>query len=41
VLPKDFDPKAYLAANPDVKKAKVDPVQHWLNHGFREGRPLR
>lgn len=41
VLPKDFDPKAYLAANPDVKKAKADPVQHWLNYGFREGRRLR
>jgi hypothetical protein len=40
-LPKDFDPKAYLAANPDVKRAKADPVQHWLNHGYREGRPLR
>jgi hypothetical protein len=40
-LPKGFDPKAYLKANPDVKRAKVDPVQHWLNHGYREGRPLR
>ena len=40
-LPKDFDPKAYLKANPDVKAAKVDPAQHWLSHGYKEGRPLR
>ena len=40
-LPKDFDPKAYLKANPDVKKAKVDPAQHWLTYGYKEGRPLR
>jgi hypothetical protein len=40
-LPKGFDPQAYLKANPDVKRAKVDPVQHWLNHGYKEGRPLR
>jgi len=40
-LPKDFDPKAYLKANPDVKAAKADPVQHWLTYGYKEGRPLR
>ena len=40
-LPKDFDRKAYLKANPDVKAAKVDPVQHWLTYGYKEGRPLR
>ena len=40
-LPNDFDPKAYLKANPDVKAARVDPAQHWLNHGYKEGRPLR
>jgi len=40
-LPKNFNPKAYLKANPDVKKANVDPVQHWLTYGYKEGRPLR
>ena len=40
-LPKDFDAKAYLKANPDVKAAKVDAVQHWLTYGYKEGRPLR
>ncbi len=40
-LPPDFDGKAYLRANPDVAKAKVDPAQHYLQFGYREGRPLR
>lgn len=39
--PPGFDPKAYLRANPDVAKAKVDPAKHWLEFGYREGRPLR
>lgn len=41
VLPADFDGAAYLRANPDVAKAKADPARHWLEHGYREGRPLR
>ena len=40
-VPPDFDGRAYLKANPDVAKAKVDPVKHWLEFGYREGRPLR
>ncbi len=40
-LPADFDGAAYLNANPDVKAAKVDPAQHWLEFGCNEGRPLR
>jgi hypothetical protein len=40
-LPSGFDPKAYLKANPDVKRAKIDPRQHWLTYGYKEGRPLR
>lgn len=40
-LPADFDGAAYLRANPDVAKAKADPAQHWLQFGYREGRPLR
>lgn len=40
-LPPGFDPAAYLKANPDVARAKVDPAQHWIEYGSREGRPLR
>jgi hypothetical protein len=35
-----FDGAAYLAANPDVVRAGVMPLQHYLRHGWREGRPL-
>lgn len=33
-----FDPSYYLAANPDVAAARVDPLDHFLNSGWREGR---
>jgi hypothetical protein len=33
-----FDPGWYLENNPDVKKAGMDPAQHYLRHGLREGR---
>lgn len=33
-----FDPAAYLAANPDVAKAGVDPYQHYQQYGQAEGR---
>jgi hypothetical protein len=36
-----FDPQAYLAANPDVAAAGVNPAEHYLTHGLRERRPLR
>ncbi len=39
--PPGFDKAAYLRANPDVAAAKMDPVRHWLEFGYREGRPLR
>jgi hypothetical protein len=39
--PPEFDGAAYLRANPDVAAAKVDPAKHWLEFGYREGRPLR
>lgn len=39
--PPGFDPAAYLKANPDVARAGADPLQHWLEFGSREGRPLR
>ncbi|WP_431269909.1 calcium-binding protein [Dankookia sp. P2] len=31
---------AYLAANPDVAAAGIDPLQHYLQYGVYEGRPL-
>lgn len=33
-----FNADAYLAANPDVARAGVDPLQHYLAHGLSEGR---
>lgn len=38
--PEYFDPQAYLAANPDVAAAGVDPWKHWTEYGFRENRPF-
>ena len=34
----DFDPAAYLAANPDVAASGIDPLRHYVCHGFMEGR---
>lgn len=34
----EFDASFYLAANPDVALAGVDPLDHFLTHGWREGR---
>lgn len=33
-----FDKKWYLEHNPDVKKTGTDPIQHYLNYGWKEGR---
>jgi glycosyltransferase involved in cell wall biosynthesis len=35
-----FDGEAYLAANPDVAAAGIDPGQHWLECGLSEGRHI-
>ena len=35
-----FNPDAYLAANPDVAQAGLDPLRHYIEHGIAEGRPL-
>ncbi len=35
---RDFDPAYYLAQNPDVAGAGLDPLQHYLSHGWHEGR---
>ncbi|GJH02914.1 hypothetical protein [Paraburkholderia terrae] len=40
-VPKWFDAKLYLAANPDVEAAGLDALEHYKNHGRAEGRPLR
>ncbi len=33
-----FDPQFYLNHNPDVANAAVDPMQHFIEYGWREGR---
>ncbi len=33
-----FDAKYYLAANPDVRAAGIDPLRHYLEYGLKEGR---
>ena len=40
-VPADFDPAAYLQANPDVAVAGVDALSHYLAFGRKEGRRLR
>ena len=37
-LPAAFDGQVYLKLNPDLVAAGVDPVEHFLSHGQREGR---
>ena len=34
----DFDTHAYLAANPDVAAAGINPLEHFLRFGALEGR---
>lgn len=36
-----FDPQTYLDLNPDVKRAGVDPYQHFLRFGVTEGRRVK
>jgi hypothetical protein len=38
IIEAEFDCGYYLAANPDVASAGVDPLDHFLTHGWREGR---
>jgi len=40
-LPEGFDPQAYLYLNPDVEAAGIDPTEHYLSYGAREGRRFR
>ena len=39
-LPEDFDAKFYLDHHPDVVRARVDPAEHYLEHGRFEGRAV-
>jgi len=36
-----FDPVAYLAVNPDVAAAGVDPYRHYKEFGYFEGRRMK
>jgi len=36
----NFEPRAYLLANPDVAAAKVDPLKHMVENGKQEQRRL-
>jgi len=33
-----FDPAFYLLNNPDVRKADIDPLMHFIKYGWKEGR---
>jgi len=35
---KYFDSKWYLKTYPDVAKAKINPIEHYMTYGWREGR---
>ena len=37
-LPDNFNDELYLELNPDVKKAGIDPGEHFLKYGKKEGR---
>jgi hypothetical protein len=34
----EFDARFYLASHPDVAEAGIDPIEHFLTAGWREGR---
>jgi FkbM family methyltransferase len=40
-LPAGFDPARYLERNPDLARANVDPVNHYMTHGWLEKRIWR
>jgi glycosyltransferase involved in cell wall biosynthesis len=33
-----FDPDFYMSSNPDIAKAGLNALKHWINHGLREER---
>lgn len=34
-----FDPKFYVKRYPDVAASGLDPEEHYVHHGMKEGRP--
>ncbi|CAN7204257.1 hypothetical protein LJR219_000574 [Phenylobacterium sp. LjRoot219] len=38
VVAAEFDSRFYLETNPDIADAGVDPIEHFLLHGWEEGR---
>ncbi len=38
LVEKYFDAEFYLDSNPDVSAAEVDPLEHFLAYGYKEGR---
>jgi hypothetical protein len=40
-LPEDFSAEQYLTMHPDVRMAGVDPAQHYLYFGLKEGRSYK
>lgn len=34
-----FDASWYLDQNPDVRRIGLEPLEHYINHGWKEGRP--
>lgn len=40
-VPEDFSAARYLALNPAIKAAGINPYQHYLQYGIKEGRRIR
>lgn len=40
-VPVDFEPKIYLELHPDVRNAGINPANHYIEHGFNEGRAYK
>jgi GT2 family glycosyltransferase/glycosyltransferase involved in cell wall biosynthesis len=38
IVESEFDRNYYLAQNPDVHESEVDPLEHFLEYGWKEGR---
>ena len=38
IVRSEFDVAFYLAQNPDVAKSGMDPVEHYMHYGWKEGR---
>ena len=40
ILKETFDPHRYLELNPDVANASIDPFEHYIKYGIKEGRSI-